>query len=72
MLEIFIDKETIESGVIVSSPVPEDFPSSSIPGIRSSISHTGDDLEQCALSCAILSHQGYTVLLVDLEGYVFE
>ena len=41
-------------------------------GATSSISHTGDNLEQCALSCAILSHQGYTVLLVDLEGNVFE
>lgn len=28
LLEIFFDKKTIESGVIVSSPVPEDFPSS--------------------------------------------
>lgn len=75
MLEIFFDKKTTESGVIASSPVPEDFPSSSIPGIRKcrrDISHTGDDLKQCALSCAILAHQGYTVLLVDLEGNVFE
>ena len=35
-------------------------------------SHACDDLEQCTLSCAILSHQGYTVLLIDLEGNVFE
>ena len=31
-----------------------------------------DNLEQGALACAILAHQGYTVLLVDLEGNVFE
>ena len=41
-------------------------------GATCGISHTGDNLEQGALSCAILAHQGYTVLLVDLEGNVFE
>ena len=35
-------------------------------------SHAGYDLEQGALACAILTHEGYTVLLIDLEGDVFE
>ena len=33
---------------------------------------TSDNLEQRALACSIFSHQGYTVLLVYLEGDVFE
>ena len=35
-------------------------------------SHASYNFEQCTLTCAILSHQCYTVLLVDLEGNVFE
>ena len=41
-------------------------------GATGGISHACDDFEQGTLSCAILAHQGDTVLLVDLEGNVFE
>ena len=41
-------------------------------GATCGCSYACDDLEQGTFSCAILAHQGYTVLLVDLEGNVFE
>ena len=41
-------------------------------GATCGCSYACDDLEQGTLSCAILAHQGYTVLLVDLKGNVFE